>query len=254
MDSPSSTNSVLKAREEALQSPIETTSKRPPSHILLKALLLSSPTPLSFTVHPSQTSYSFLIFQIFSHPFSFWMTSTSTLTFLTAALPLISCMYFNAATFNNISSSPHMVMVTVWIWFAQFALPLKTSKAPSFYLAITNGIETPLPIPNIKHLLSFHNSLSPSQFASLLAITMCVSSAPTSDNTYDLINFYNSTISSCINNLAPIKTRTISFSHIAPIYSWIMSNESKETTTWMTAQKNWSHCSPSSLQSNPIQI
>ncbi|CAJ1066322.1 uncharacterized protein LOC127363141 [Xyrichtys novacula] len=48
---------------------------------------------------------------------------------------------------------------------------------------------------------------------------MSASPAPPSENPSELVNFYNHTLSSCLDQLAPIRTKYITFKHSAPWYT-----------------------------------
>ncbi|XP_075963092.1 uncharacterized protein LOC142966290 [Anarhichas minor] len=91
----------------------------------------------------------------------------------------------------------------------------------SDHLAITMDIDIPIPIPKAKRNISFRNlkSISPTTLSASLASTMSASPAPLSDNPSDLVNYYNDTLSSCLDQLAPMKTKTVSFTHSAPWYT-----------------------------------
>ena len=91
----------------------------------------------------------------------------------------------------------------------------------SDHLAITMDIDIPIPIPKEKRKITFRNikSISPSALSTSLTSTMSASPPPPSDNPSDLINYYNNTLSSCLDQLAPIKTKTVSFTHSAPWYT-----------------------------------
>ncbi|XP_073328899.1 uncharacterized protein [Pagrus major] len=89
----------------------------------------------------------------------------------------------------------------------------------SDHLAIIMDFITPLRPPKLKRNITFRNikSISPSAFSDLLANTL--STPPLTFNPTDLVNHYNDTLSLCLNNLAPLKTKSVSFTHSAPWYT-----------------------------------
>ncbi|KAF7645087.1 hypothetical protein LDENG_00210350 [Lucifuga dentata] len=96
-----------------------------------------------------------------------------------------------------------------------------TDLTISDHLAITLDIDLPTPLPKQKRSISFHNlkSLNPTPLSSSL-----VDASPSSlfhqvTSTTELVNTYNNLLSSCLNDLAPVKTKSVSFSHSAPWYT-----------------------------------
>lgn len=91
----------------------------------------------------------------------------------------------------------------------------------SDHLAITMNIVIPTPTPKHTRTITFRNikSLSPSALSA--SLTHCLSASPPLpfDDPADLVNYYNNTLSSCLDQLAPIKTKTVSFTHSAPWYT-----------------------------------
>uniref|UniRef100_A0A8P4G516 Reverse transcriptase domain-containing protein n=1 Tax=Dicentrarchus labrax TaxID=13489 RepID=A0A8P4G516_DICLA len=91
----------------------------------------------------------------------------------------------------------------------------------SDHLAIITDIDIPIPTIKDKRTISFRNlkSISPSALTTSLASKISSSPPPLTDNPSDLTKFYNETLSSCLHQLAPIKTKTVSFTHSAPWYT-----------------------------------
>lgn len=90
----------------------------------------------------------------------------------------------------------------------------------SDHLAIIFDIHLPTPIPKKKRTISFRNikSIQPQDFSAALSATL-VKSPPLSDDLENLINHYNNSLSTCLNQLAPLKTKTVSFTHSAPWFT-----------------------------------
>uniref|UniRef100_A0A0F8B8R9 Uncharacterized protein n=1 Tax=Larimichthys crocea TaxID=215358 RepID=A0A0F8B8R9_LARCR len=82
-------------------------------------------------------------------------------------------------------------------------------------------IDIPIPTAKDKQTISFRNlkSISPSALSASLTSKISASPPPLTDNPSDLTKYYNETLSSCLNQLAPIKTKTVSFTHSAPWYT-----------------------------------
>ncbi|KAK0154922.1 hypothetical protein N1851_002758 [Merluccius polli] len=82
----------------------------------------------------------------------------------------------------------------------------------SDHLAIILDLDIPIPTPKQQRTITFRNlkSLSPSALSA--SLTHCLDPA-------DLVNYYNNTLSSCLDQLAPTKTKTVSFTHSAPWYT-----------------------------------
>ncbi|KAM3623275.1 uncharacterized protein V6R79_009449 [Siganus canaliculatus] len=82
-------------------------------------------------------------------------------------------------------------------------------------------IGIPIPTPKEKRKISFRNlkSIPPSTFLSALTNRMSASPVPSSGNPSELVNFYNHTLSSYLDHLAPIRTKHVTFKHSAPWYT-----------------------------------
>uniref|UniRef100_A0A671XTI5 Reverse transcriptase domain-containing protein n=1 Tax=Sparus aurata TaxID=8175 RepID=A0A671XTI5_SPAAU len=75
---------------------------------------------------------------------------------------------------------------------------------------------TPVPPPKLKRNITFRNikSINPSALSDFLANTLFASTPPPTACPSDLVSYYNNTLS-----LAPLKTKTVSFTHTAPWYT-----------------------------------
>ncbi|KAE8298225.1 hypothetical protein D5F01_LYC02717 [Larimichthys crocea] len=92
----------------------------------------------------------------------------------------------------------------------------------SNYLAIIMDTDIPIPTAKDKRTISFRNlkSISPSALSASLASKISASPPPLTDNPSDLTKYSTTTKhSSCLNQLTPIKTKTVSFTHSAPWYT-----------------------------------
>ncbi|XP_029929809.1 LOW QUALITY PROTEIN: uncharacterized protein LOC115374818 [Myripristis murdjan] len=91
----------------------------------------------------------------------------------------------------------------------------------SDHLAIIMDIDTPIPTPKNTRKITFRNikSIPPSALSASLATKMSASPPLSLDNPSDLVNYYNHILSSCLDQLAPIKTKTVTFTHSAPWYT-----------------------------------
>nr|XP_029137828.1 uncharacterized protein LOC114921708 [Labrus bergylta] len=91
----------------------------------------------------------------------------------------------------------------------------------SDHLAINMDILIPLPTPKQKRKISFRNikSVDPSAFSASISSKISSSPPPQFNNPSELITYYNNTLSFCLDQLAPIKTKTVSFTHSAPWYT-----------------------------------
>ncbi|KAK7915506.1 hypothetical protein WMY93_011267 [Mugilogobius chulae] len=91
----------------------------------------------------------------------------------------------------------------------------------SDHLAITFEISVPTAAPKAKRKITFRNlkSIEKSAVSALLTTKLSSCPPPESDNPSELVTYYNNTLSSCLDELAPIKTKTVSFTHTAPWYT-----------------------------------
>ncbi|KAL7388227.1 hypothetical protein ABVT39_009504 [Epinephelus coioides] len=92
----------------------------------------------------------------------------------------------------------------------------------SDHLAIILDTHLPTPLPKDKRIISFRNLkfISPEDFSASLSNTLSTFPPLLSDNPSELVNYYNNTLSSvCLDQLAPIKTKSVSFTHSAPWYT-----------------------------------
>ncbi len=91
----------------------------------------------------------------------------------------------------------------------------------SDHLAITMDLDIPIHTTKQNRTIIFRNlkSISPSVLSASLTHCLSTSPPPPSDNPTDLVDYYNSTLSTCLDQLAPIKTKTVSFSHFAPWFT-----------------------------------
>ncbi|CAJ1050795.1 hypothetical protein D5F01_LYC22364 [Xyrichtys novacula] len=91
----------------------------------------------------------------------------------------------------------------------------------SDHLAVTFNVDPP-PLPHSeKRQITFRNlkSISPQDLSASLSATLTASPPTPSAKLPDLLNYYNNTLSSCLDQLAPLKTKTVSFRHSAPWYT-----------------------------------
>jgi len=91
----------------------------------------------------------------------------------------------------------------------------------SDHLAITMDFNTPLPHPKLKCNISFRNikSIPLSAFSDSLANSLSAPRPSQTLNPSNLVTHYNNTLSLCLNNLAPLKTKTVLFTHSAPWFT-----------------------------------
>ncbi|KAK5918736.1 hypothetical protein CgunFtcFv8_003473 [Champsocephalus gunnari] len=89
----------------------------------------------------------------------------------------------------------------------------------SDHLAITMDIN--IPIQKHKRTITFRNlkSLSPSALSACITRKMSAFPPPPPDNPCQLVDYYNTTLSPCLDELAPQNTKTVSFTHSAPWYT-----------------------------------
>uniref|UniRef100_UPI00358F88A5 uncharacterized protein n=1 Tax=Myxine glutinosa TaxID=7769 RepID=UPI00358F88A5 len=91
----------------------------------------------------------------------------------------------------------------------------------SDHLAITLTINIPTPAPRHYRTINFRklNAFSPASFSSTLSEKMSTSPFVDLHTPSDLTDYYNHTLSSCLDQIAPIKTKTVSFTHSAPWFT-----------------------------------
>ncbi|XP_068597914.1 uncharacterized protein [Brachionichthys hirsutus] len=91
----------------------------------------------------------------------------------------------------------------------------------SDHLAITFNLHIPLTISRTQREIVFRNlkSIDPSALSALLTTKMAISPPPPSDNPSELVTHYNDTLSSCLDELAPTKTKLVNFIHTAPWFT-----------------------------------
>jgi len=96
-----------------------------------------------------------------------------------------------------------------------------TDLTISDHLAIT--LDTITPFPTAKHTstITFRNlkSISPIALTSSISLAISTCSLPSAPTASDLVNFYNHTLSTCLNQIAPLKTASVTFSNSAPWYT-----------------------------------
>ncbi|XP_010774485.1 uncharacterized protein [Notothenia coriiceps] len=85
----------------------------------------------------------------------------------------------------------------------------------SDHLAIIMDINIPIPAQKQKRTITYRHlkSISPSAITASITCKMSVSPPPLSENLSELVDYYNSTLSFCLNELAPTKTKNVSFIH-----------------------------------------
>ncbi|XP_040912342.1 uncharacterized protein LOC121193970 isoform X2 [Toxotes jaculatrix] len=95
-----------------------------------------------------------------------------------------------------------------------------TDLAISDHLAITMDINIPIPGSKHTYTITFRNlkSLFPISFSSSISDIITASSFPANPTPPELV-VYNRTLSTCLNQLAPLKTKTVSFSHSTQWYT-----------------------------------
>ncbi|CAL9708038.1 unnamed protein product [Knipowitschia caucasica] len=105
-----------------------------------------------------------------------------------------------------------------------------TDLAISDHLALTFHINIPNPHIKQTRTLSFRNlnSLCSTTLSNHLSQTLSTSEFTSPANTPDLVSYYNSTLSSCLDTLAPIKTASVTFTRSAPWYTTELRNLKKQ--------------------------
>ena len=91
----------------------------------------------------------------------------------------------------------------------------------SDHLAITMTINIPTPPPKQKRKINFRKLSSVSATSLSSSLSEKISTTPFVDlhSPSDLTDYYNNILSSCLDQLAPIKTKTVSFTHSAPWFT-----------------------------------
>ncbi|CAJ1050070.1 hypothetical protein D5F01_LYC22364 [Xyrichtys novacula] len=91
----------------------------------------------------------------------------------------------------------------------------------SDHLLIKTVITLPDPPTRLKRTINFRNlkSISPSALTAALSLNLTTSPPQASDNPSDLVTYYNQTLSSCLNLLAPVKSKSVTFARSAPWYT-----------------------------------
>ncbi|CAJ1048481.1 hypothetical protein D5F01_LYC22364 [Xyrichtys novacula] len=89
------------------------------------------------------------------------------------------------------------------------------------HLLIKTVITLPDPPTRLKRTINFRNlkSISPSALTAALSLNLTTSPSQASDNPSDLVTYYNQTLSSCLNLLAPVKSKSVTFACSAPWYT-----------------------------------
>ncbi|CAL9690879.1 unnamed protein product [Knipowitschia caucasica] len=106
-----------------------------------------------------------------------------------------------------------------------------TDLTLSDHLAVTVDIAIPSQTPKQTRKITYRNlkSLSPTTFASSVTTTLSSSPHPRPDSsTSELVDHHNQILSSCLNQFAPLKTATVSFSTSAPWYTPDLHNLKKK--------------------------
>lgn len=119
----------------------------------------------------------------------------------------------------------------------------------SDHLAVTMNIEIPTLTPIQSWTITFGNLNSLSHAAVSASLTYCLaaSSPPPSDDPADVANYHNSTLSCFLDQLAPTKSKAVSFTHSAPWYTpHTPPNEIPSTT-----MQRCTPCSPDYLLFSP---
>ena len=96
-----------------------------------------------------------------------------------------------------------------------------TDLTISDHLAITLSIDTPAPQSKQNRKITFRNlkSICPASLSTCITNTLSGLTPLVNPTPTDLVNTYNSTLSSSLNQLAPLKTKTVTFTHSAPWYT-----------------------------------
>ena len=96
-----------------------------------------------------------------------------------------------------------------------------TDLSISDHLAITLVVDTPAPKPKQDRIITFRNlkSICPVSLSTCISNTLSNLALPVNPTTTDLVNIYNNTLSTTLNKLAPMKTKTVTFTHSAPWFT-----------------------------------
>ena len=91
----------------------------------------------------------------------------------------------------------------------------------SDHLAITFQTHTPSPHEKQKRTITFRNlkSINPSSLSTCLSESIAKLTITHNNSPDYLVNCYNSSLSSCLDQLAPVQSKLVSFSHSAPWYT-----------------------------------
>ncbi|XP_076841983.1 uncharacterized protein LOC143486075 [Brachyhypopomus gauderio] len=91
----------------------------------------------------------------------------------------------------------------------------------SDHLAIIFDIDIPTPDPKQNRKITFRNlkSICPVTLSTCISNSLSCSTLPENPTPTDLVNTYNNILSTSLNTLAPLKTKTVTFSHSAPWFN-----------------------------------
>ncbi|KAG1935820.1 adhesion G protein-coupled receptor L4 [Pimephales promelas] len=114
-----------------------------------------------------------------------------------------------------------------------------TDLTISDHLAITLDIITPCPTAKHTRTITFRNlkSISPFALTSSISHAISTSSLPSAPTASDLVNFYNHSLSTCLNQIAPLKTASVSFSNSAPCFSSFSPLSPSDTSKLLSTMK-----------------
>ena len=91
----------------------------------------------------------------------------------------------------------------------------------SDHLAISRVIDIPAPEPKQDRKITFRNlkSICPVSLSTYISNTLSGLTFPVNPAPMDLVNIYNNTLSTSLNKLAPLKTKTVTFTHSGPWFT-----------------------------------